>query len=426
MKTVDDVAASRLCIGCGACEPACPKSNVRLFDFKDEGIRPVVSGKEACLDCTACMEVCPGLETDFRQGVSEEGPFGMEAIENWGPMLEIWEGHACDADIRFKGSSGGALTALALYCIEKEDMHGVLHTGQDEEDPARNRTRLSTTSEAIKAATGSRYSPASVCNGLNLIETAPAPCAFVGKPSEIAALRKSQAQRPALDAKVGVAMTFFCAETPPTSATLSLMEKLGVKRGEKLVDLKYRGNGWPGHFAPVVEGEQEPRDKRTYQESWAYLQSFRPWATHIWPDGGGELADISCGDPWYEQPDGVNPGSSLVVVRTEKGRQIVQGAIEHGYLSLKPAELWKLDQSQDNLLKKKGATWGRIASMRLLGLKGPRFKNTALAACWKRLPFSEKLGSTAGTIKRIFKKKLRAPLMLDSAKSTPVNPAVKR
>lgn len=221
-------------------------------------------------------------------------------------------------------------------------------------------------------------------------------------------------------------MTFFCAETPPTAATLSLAERLGVKKGEKLVDLKYRGNGWPGHFAPTVAGESEPRDKRTYQESWAYLQSFRPWATHIWPDGGGELADISCGDPWYEQPDGVNPGSSLVVVRTRRGQEIVQGAIESGYLTLTPAELWKLDKSQANLLKKKGATWGRIASMKLNGMKTPNFHNAALFQCWKQLPLNEKVGSTAGTLKRIIKKKLRQPNRLDGTNRVVVPPAESR
>lgn len=414
ISSITELVSKRLCLGCGACLPACSKDNLELFDVFSEGIRPVIKNPEACGDCSDCLKVCPGLETDFRLGVTDEGPFGKKAIAEWGPILEIWEGHASDPEIRFKASSGGALSALALYCLEKAGMHGVLQTAQDSEDPMRNRTRLSRTRETVLSSTGSRYSPASVCNGLSLIESAPGPCAFIGKPSEIAALRKSQAQRPALDAKVGVAMTFFCAETPPTQATHSLMERLGVKTGEKLVNLTYRGNGWPGHFAPFCEGESEPRGKRTYQESWAYLQSFRPWSTHIWPDGGGELADISCGDPWYEQPDGKNPGSSLVVVRTEKGKELIKGAIEAGYIELTPAELWKLEKSQDNLLKKKGATWGRVTSMKLAGMSAPKFKNAHTKKCWNSLSFKEKTGSTLGTFKRIRTKKLKTPLRPDS------------
>ncbi|MBV33372.1 MAG: hypothetical protein CMK36_08075 [Porticoccaceae bacterium] len=37
--------------------------------------------------------------------------------------------------MRFKGSSGGALTALSLYCIDRERVHDVLHVGQSPENP---------------------------------------------------------------------------------------------------------------------------------------------------------------------------------------------------------------------------------------------------------------------------------------------------
>ena len=39
-----------------------------------------------------------------------------------GYALEIWEGYAADPEIRRLGSSGGLLSALALYCLEKEGM----------------------------------------------------------------------------------------------------------------------------------------------------------------------------------------------------------------------------------------------------------------------------------------------------------------
>ena len=112
-------------------------------------------------------------------------------------------------------------------------------------------------------------------------------------------------------------LSFYCAETPPTSATTTLLSNLKVDAAE-LEELKYRGEGWPGHFATRACGASEKIPHLTYRESWAFLQSFRPWSTQIWPDGGGELADISCGDPWYEEPDGINPGFSLVVARTRK------------------------------------------------------------------------------------------------------------
>lgn len=406
VSKLSDVVDRRLCIGCGACAYLCPR-DVELNDFMEEGIRPIVVGSAS--KANEALQVCPAVHTDFVPAPTGLGDKVFK--QDWGQVIEIWEGYATDPDIRFKGSSGGALTALSAWCLEKGGMHGVLHTGQHPQDPLRNQTRLSRSRAELMAATGSRYSPASVCDGLALVEQAPAPCAVIGKPGEIAALTNARKLRPQLDAKVGVTMSFFCAETPPTAATVTLLEKLGVQP-EAVADLRYRGYGWPGHFAPTRKGETEPYAKMTYQESWAFLQRFRPWSVHLWPDGSGELADISCGDPWYEQPDGKNPGFSLIVVRTERGRDVVRQAMEAGYLKLTPAETWKLDRSQSGLARKKGSVWGRLFAMRLFGLPVPHYAHANLFRCWWRLNIREKFKSTLGTLRRIYSRKLWRALPL--------------
>ena len=399
-----------MCLGCGACAYICPDERVKLRDFFEEGIRPVVEAGD-CSGCPVCVEVCPAVRSDFVAG------------EEWGPIEAMWEGYASDAEIRFKGSSGGVLTAIGAYCVEVLGMGGVLHIGQDADDPLRNRTRLSWSREELLAASGSRYSPASLCNGLGLVEQAEAPCAVMGKPAEIAAVAKARRLRPKLNERIGVTLSFFCAETPSTGGTAALLDQMKVAPSS-LRDLRYRGHGWPGHFAPTRKGEDEPCARMTYQESWAFLQAHRPWSVQLWPDGSGELADISCGDPWYEQPDGRNPGSSLVVARTARGREIVQGAIDAGYLTLTPAELWKLEGSQSGLLKKKGSVWGRLLAMRMAGLPTPTFSGLRLFKLWWKLSINEKLRSTFGTLRRCITRKLYKRLRLDHAASVPVKDAI--
>ena len=88
----------------------------------------------------------------------------------FGPALEIWVGHATDPEIHNSGSSGGATTALALYCLENENMGSVLHSEMDPENPWINRTVVSKTKEDLVARTGSRYAPASPCDSFDLIE----------------------------------------------------------------------------------------------------------------------------------------------------------------------------------------------------------------------------------------------------------------
>jgi coenzyme F420 hydrogenase subunit beta len=298
-------------------------------------------------------------------------------------------------------------------------MYGVLHTGQDSSDPIRNRTRLSRTRSELLAVTGSRYSPASVCDGLRLVESASSPCVIIGRPSEIAATRNAARLRPDLAKNIGVLLSFFCAESPSTRGTVELLEHLGVAP-DSVGDLRYRGLGWPGHFAPTRTGDTEPCQKITYSESWSFLQAYRPWSVQLWPDGSGELADISCGDPWYKAPDGENAGVSLVVARTNRGCEIIEAAMAAGYLSLKPAEPWKLAKSQSGLLAKKGSIWGRRLAMRLFALPITRFDGLDLRHCWRPLAAKEKLRATLGTIRRIISRRLYRPLKLDGRRSKPV------
>ena len=403
LRTIEEVVDWRLCIGCGACTWACREENIRMVDLVEEGLRPV-RAKTECGDCDACLQVCPVVETPsdilFRE--AQRSPNELE--KDWRRIEAIYEGHATDENIRFRGSSGGALSALAIYCMEQLEMEGTLHIGQDHDDAIRNSTRLSRTPDEVLEACGSRYSPASVCDGLELVENASRECVIIGKPAEIAATRKAMAMQPTLSENVGVTMSFFCAETPPTRATKELCKNFSVDPG-KVSYLRYRGLGWPGYFT-TQENDLPEVEHQIYHESWAFLQSFRPWSTQLWPDGTGELADITCGDPWYEEPDGKNPGFSIIVARTERGKSIIEGAISSGYIAAKPAEEWKLIESQKGLLKKRASIWGRRLSAKLFRIPVTEFRNNTLYHSWKGLGIKDKLRSTLGTVRRIITRRL--------------------
>jgi len=352
-----------------------------------------------------CAKVCPAIQTS-RYQPTDDRLGGFQA--GLGPILEVWEGHAIDPETRFAGSSGGALTALARYGLEAGDMHGVLHVGQHPKDSLRNQTFMSYSYEELVGKAGSRYAPASICDHLKKVEDAPKQCVVIGQPSEITALRKAQAIRPGLDSKVGIALSFFCAGSPAINGTKALLEARGIDPSS-VERLRYRGYGWPGLFSVWRKGEEKPALEMTYAESWAFIQSYRPWGVHLWPDGGGEAADISCGDPWYRKVEEGESGSSLIIARTERGRDYVRAAAAAGYLEIKASSVEKVVISQKNLLKKKGAIWGRIFGMKALGIPVPEHEDSGLFSMWRRLSFKEKLGSTAGTIRRLRSKKYTVP-----------------
>lgn len=416
LKNVLEIASWRLCVGCGACVCACPKGRLTLNDVIEEGIRPVLDEK-GCDQCGKCVEVCPGYATIHPPGFMTEGLNDDIGI-GFGPILEIWEGHASDDEIRFHGSSGGLTSALALYCLEKEGMHGVIHTGTDCEEPWKNKTVLSKSRSDLLTRTGSRYSPASPCDGLGHIESSPGPCVFIGKPCDVVGTRMSQAIRPELDRNIGVNIAFFCAGTPSTMGLLELLTYLKVAP-VSVHKIRFRGKGWPGKFTVQTGGEQSSTNEMSYMESWGFLQKYRPYRCHLCPDGTGEFADLSCGDPWYREITNNDPGSSLVLVRTEKGRKILHAAQDAGYVHLKRVTLKALEDSQKNLLGKRKAIWGRLVAMKLFGIPTPKLVGFSLFENWRKLPMKEKLRSTLGTAKRIISRRYYKKLVLYGRNTSP-------
>lgn len=410
--TVKGIVDWRLCLGCGACSYICPERKIQLVDVLSQGIRPLVEN-ERCGSCRDCLAVCPAYVNDHRRLLDQ--PQLIPAVKSaYGPVVELWEGHATDPDVRFLGSSGGIITALSLFCLRAEGMRGVLHISGDPVDPIRNHTRFSRTQEELLEGTGSRYSPASTCDRLDLIEAAAGPCVFVGQPSEVTALRKAAAMRPSLAQNVGLALSFFCAGSPPTQATVELLRSEGIPLDD-VAELRYRGRGWPGWFSVKRRSSGEFQALQTYSKSWGFLQSFRPLAVNLTPDGSGEDADISCGDPWYRPIETDEPGTSLVLVRTSRGRELLRKAHDAGYVRLTPCNASDAINSQVNLIRKRGAIWGRIAALRLFGLPTPELRGFSLFENWLKLSMREKAQSTLGTMRRIIRRGQTKPLRIDIA-----------
>jgi len=388
-------------MGCGACKYACANEAITLIDIPERGIRPNVDGSK-CQRCGNCLRVCPGIEISHQ-------PFNSQTIRElrqaWGPVLELLEGYAANPKIRFEGSSGGAATALALFCLENEQISGVLHIGADLENPLQNVPVFSRTKEELLACTGSRYSPAAPCQNFDWIENADSQSVFIGKPCDVAALRKAQTLNPALKEKVNLAISIFCAGTSSTAGTHKILETLGV-RPEEVAEFRYRGCGWPGMTTVKVKGSEQTHNM-TYEESWGgILSKYAQLRCRLCPDSTGEFADISCGDPWYREVGSGEPGRSLVLVRTERGRKILHRAMEAGYIGLERVQPVVLAASQKSLLNKRQNLFGRLLAMRILRVPVPNYRGFALFRNWVRLPVIKKMSSVLGTFRRIITRRL--------------------
>lgn len=407
IATISDVAERQLCTGCGACAFVQPE-DIEMVDDVDHGRRPIVrSGAQSVGGTDAALAACPGI------GLAHEAfPAAADAAlaPTWGPVLEVWEGAASDHDLRFEASSGGISSALAIFAIEHGGFGGLLHIRARDDVPYLNETTVSRTRAEIVAAVGSRYAPASPLDGLASVVASDRPMALIGKPCDIAGAVKAARVRPELNERLGLTIGIFCAGTPSLRGTFEMLATMGVADPTDLRSLRYRGLGWPGRATAVAaggEGELETHSM-SYEESWgAILQRHRQWRCYVCADHTGEFADVSVGDPWHTPPDGNEPGRSLVLIRTERGRSMFHAAMDAGVITADRRDPGVLPAAQPWLGRVRGEAGARAATLRLFGIPAPVYRNMPTwPAWWRNLTFRDKVRSTLGTVRRLRRKGL--------------------
>jgi len=342
--------------------------------------------------------VCPGISL-IHQSFHHDAI--AELATSWGQVLSLYEGYAVEKSIRWEGSSGGIVTALALYAVEKMGYEGVLHIKADPDNPTQNIPVMSRSRNDILSTLGSRYAPAAPCQTFGMMTEGAGPFMFIGKPCDVAALRKAQDMNPELKRKVGLVVSIFCAGTPTTHGTEKVLERMGVNDISNVSEFDYRGHGWPGHtYATLKDGSDV--NALTYEQAWGeVLSKHGQLRCRLCPDSTGEFADISCGDPWYREVTPDDIGRSLVLIRTKSGQQFWESTIKQQAVTVEPAQAWMLPKSQESIHKRRLKVFGRLKAMRAFGIPVPEYAGFNLRTSWMSLPFVTRMRVYAGTLKRI-------------------------
>ena len=131
-----------------------------------------------------------------------------------------------------------------------------------------------------------------------------------------------------------------------------------------------------------TDGGGEELRSLGYPHSWDLLQRYRPRRCYLCPDHTGEFADIAVGDPWHRPISRGEAGSSLIVVRTERGRRILRAAARAGYVEVEPRDPGLLERSQAELLRARRELWGRRLLARLAGARVPQHAGFPLFSLW--------------------------------------------
>jgi coenzyme F420 hydrogenase subunit beta len=197
--------------------------------------------------------------------------------------------------------------------------------------------------------------------------------AVVGLPCHIHGLRMAQARIPKLRKKVAVSIALFCGLNMRPQATRFALQRRQVPVDE-VVELRYRGEGWPGYLQARTE------DGQVYREHmFSYFDkpfsAYEMYRCSLCSDALGELADISCGDAWlpeYKAKD--DKGTSVVIVRDKRGEDLLT-SVGGAAINLAPLPAESAIQSQKNaMLWKKDWLQAKISLARLAGRQTPSYE----------------------------------------------------
>lgn len=365
----DYVSRNNLCLGCGACALGELSTKIEIRISPDGYLRPVVNGELTSAEDQRFARICPGLEVKHS---SKDGNW----TELWGPVAGTYVGWSTDAEVRHSASSGGGITSALCYLLDRKLVDAVLHIGVSPEDPLVNTWVISSTSDEARQRCGSRYAPAAPLLGLRETLSKYRRIALVGKPCDIVAARKLANEYSDIRDGIHFYISFMCAGVPSYKGTDAVLRKMGATKDD-VVFFRYRGNGWPGYATAT---EKSGRSfQMTYQESWGRtLNKHLQLRCKICVDGTGEFADITFADAWHGGDSGYplfeeQAGRSLIVVRTATGSELLEGAVEHGYIERHSISATEIERMQPYQAIRKRLLLSRIIAMRMFGLAPPRY-----------------------------------------------------
>ena len=181
-----------LCIGCGLCQSVAGKDaqgkrRLNVVKTSNGYLTPVIESELDHETVDRIYATCPGTRVEGLPSRLIEADTRQDNV--WGPWRRMVRAWAADPVVRFEGSTGGVLTALAAYLLASKRVEFVLHVKTSSSEPSFGEPTLSFTDADVFKAAGSRYGPTAPLLNIDEILERNQTFAFIAKPCDIGALR---------------------------------------------------------------------------------------------------------------------------------------------------------------------------------------------------------------------------------------------
>ena len=325
-----EVVTSGLCTGCAACVIACPH-DVLDYETKDGAYKPwhldIDGGREDCTHgvkgCTMCTRACPR----FRNWESEIDAhrFARERTDDevWG-IGDVFLARSTDPVLVENGQDGGFVSALLIYALEHDVIDAALVSGLEGDGSTWvTQPRVARNRDDVILTAKSRYTySANLLAYPEAIEGGAERIALVGMGCMASATGVMQSRKAGKIARrLSLTIGLLCSKTFDDSIFEELFEaKYNIKRSD-ITKMNIKGvfQLWTkdGNFHEVPLKE---------------AHAFTREGCKQCPDFAAEHADISTGGI------GAFGDWTLVIVRTDLGRSIMDGMKNAGLVETRPGD----------------------------------------------------------------------------------------
>jgi coenzyme F420 hydrogenase subunit beta len=407
LLTLTEIVENGLCIGCGLCRSIAGPDQVELVMTPEGRERPVARRELGEPVLAKINAVCPGTRIAGPDPAVQSDDAGSDTI--WGRAARLSIGYASDPAVRFRGSTGGVLTALGQFLLASGRVKFILHVAASRSAPMRSERRLSFDSASVLEGAGSRYGPAAPLMDFCEILERGEPFALIAKPCDITAARSLARIDHRVERQMRYALTLVCGGASDLVKSEEVLERFGVSE-EELALFRYRGFGNPGPTR--LETKDGRAFELTYQQLW---EDEAKWMIQprckICADAIGQSADIAASDVWPGGgPTGEDDGFNGIIVRTRRGLELYEAAVAAGVLTIERlASFAEFDLFQPHQLRKRRAVWARLKGMEIAGKPVPQVTDLELENCARQNSLAENLSEARGARERAKRGRLGEP-----------------
>jgi coenzyme F420 hydrogenase subunit beta len=307
---IKDIVKKNLCTQCGTCAGVCPNDNIKMVIGKNGEWFPEVGSN--CSHCQKCINSCPGWEVDFN-GLNKEIFGKLPKDVKIGNFKDCYIGFSKDKKIRMDSSSGGIVTSLGIYLLEKKLVKGVV-VAVDSKDPLHPKPIIARTKRDMIKAMQSKYVSVPMNIMIKDILKEKGKFAFVGQPCQIHGLRKAEWTDKRIKEKIKYKIGIFCSHSANLDGIKFFLKRTGVKDFNEIKQIRYRNGNWPGVFEVILKNRTTHKLPFDYYYYPLLLPYYKKRCLKC-IDLTNELADISIGDAWQLDLNSNEGGFAVIINR---------------------------------------------------------------------------------------------------------------